>query len=132
MGGPGAPAARAAAGAAGAAGGTAAAASAAGGAGGFSADDLERARASFRVLLETASCLLPAADGKAAAAAAAAANGATAAAGAAGGLQTSVLLLLTRLCEESWSPELLAEMIVAAERHRRDFIYRAQQQQLQQ
>ncbi|OEH80280.1 hypothetical protein cyc_01150 [Cyclospora cayetanensis] len=88
---------------------------------GFSADDLERARAAFRVLLEVACCLLPAA--------AAPGEGAdctpAATAGGQGGLQTSVLLLLTRLCEESWDPNLLSEMIVAAEEHRAEFIRNA-------
>ena len=101
------------------AGTTAAGAGGDGGAAGFSADDLERARASFRVLLEVACCLFPAreASGKAATAAGAA--------GAAGGLQTSVLLLLTRLCEESWAPDLLTDMILAAETHRNSFLERA-------
>lgn len=122
MGFPGAPPARAA-GAAAAGSTAAAAAGSEGGAGGFSADDLERARASFRVLLEVACHLLPARDSHGKTAVAAATPGGAAAAG--GGLQTSVLLLLTRLCEESWAPELLAEMIVAAQRHRADFLRRA-------
>ncbi|KAL8272127.1 hypothetical protein Esti_003970 [Eimeria stiedai] len=90
-------------------------ASANGGTAGFSAEDLERARASFRILLETACCLLPAAEITQQGAAAASAGG---------GLQTSVLLLLTRLCEEGWAPDLLAEMILAAEDHRNQYLTR--------
>ncbi|KAL8437549.1 hypothetical protein Efla_000412 [Eimeria flavescens] len=113
-----APTAAAAAAAAGAAGGS-------NGAAGFSAEDLQRARASFRILLETACCLFPAAETASCGGAAAPQEPATAAAAAgaaAGGLQTSVLLLLTRLCEEGWAPELLAEMVLAAETHRNHFI----------
>ncbi|KAL8430720.1 hypothetical protein ACSSS7_005770 [Eimeria intestinalis] len=86
-----------------------------GGTAGFSAEDLEKARASFRILLEIACCLLPATETPQ--------QGAAPASGG-GGLQTSVLLLLTRLCEEGWAPDLLAEMILAAEDHRNEYLRR--------
>lgn len=100
------------------------AATADGGAAGFSADDLERARASFRVLLETACCLLPAPDAPEVGPTTTETAAPTSSA-AAGGLQPSILLLLTRLCEEGWAPELLAEMIVASEKHREKFLLKA-------
>ncbi|PFH34939.1 hypothetical protein BESB_069720 [Besnoitia besnoiti] len=66
----------------------------------YSAEELTSAREAFALLVETANLLLP--------------SGAAP--------STPLLLLLTRLCEEGWDPIFLAELVVAAQAEKRNFL----------
>ncbi|KAF4639908.1 hypothetical protein TGRH88_056820 [Toxoplasma gondii] len=67
----------------------------------YSAEELTSAREAFALLVEVANLLLPS-------------SGAAP--------STPLLLLLTRLCEENWDPIFLAELVVAVQKEKQNFL----------